>query len=753
MKNPLNKRIKHEFKSEIGKYIVIFLFLVGTIGFVSGYIVADNSMQIAYNESFTKQNIEDGHFDLYFGLGDELKEKIEVLGVKLYDNSYKELTLSKATYRIFRLRKEVNLISLMEGSMPQKEGDIVIDRLFAQNNGIEIERSLKLGSRLFKVCGFVAFSDYSALFKNNTDLMFDAQNFTVAAVCDDDYNALATDGETKSYSFKFNDQTMNETARRQKNEELMKYIAQNAVITNYIAREDNNAINFTGDDMGSDKSMVTWLLYIIIAIMAFIFAVTTSNTIDREASVIGTLRASGYTKKELLEHYLILPVCVTGVGAVLGNILGYTIFKFVVAQMYYGSYSLPTYQTVFSAYAFVMTTVVPCFIMLFVNLLILKHKLSFSPLEFLRHDLKKRKNQKAAKLPNFRFINRFRLRVLLQNRQSYAILLVGILFSNLLLMFGLMMTPLLENYRSTITSTMISSYQYILKAPQETTQKRAEKFAATSLNLATESIKSNEELTVYGAQENSKYLKLDFEKFKTEKNGVYVSSGVLDKFKIKIGDSITLKERFEDKTYVFKIIGSYYYPASLCLFMPINSFRTVFETENDYFTGYFSNSRITDIDSNYIASKITQKDLTVVSDQLQSSVGSMFPLLSGFAVLMFVLMVYLLSKIILEKNSISISMVKILGYNKKEIASLYIASTAVAVLASTLISLPVSSFIIEKIYRVMMFDYPGWMTLYIAPSVYVKIVLFSLVGFAVTGAIQISKISKIPMNEALKNRE
>ncbi len=44
--------------------------------------------------------------------------------------------------------------------------------------------------------------------------------------------------------------------------------------------------------MGGDKAMVEVLLYILIAIMAFIFAVTTNNTIVKEASVIGTLRAS-----------------------------------------------------------------------------------------------------------------------------------------------------------------------------------------------------------------------------------------------------------------------------------------------------------------------------------------------------------------------------------------------------------------------------------------------------------------------------
>ncbi len=37
-------------------------------------------------------------------------------------------------------------------------------------------------------------------------------------------------------------------------------------------------------------------LYIVIAIMAFVFGITISNTIAKESNVIGTLLASGYTK-------------------------------------------------------------------------------------------------------------------------------------------------------------------------------------------------------------------------------------------------------------------------------------------------------------------------------------------------------------------------------------------------------------------------------------------------------------------------
>ena len=60
MKNPLRKRLPRELKGELGKYLVVFILMVLTIGMVSGFLVADGSMRIAYDQSFEKYNIEVG---------------------------------------------------------------------------------------------------------------------------------------------------------------------------------------------------------------------------------------------------------------------------------------------------------------------------------------------------------------------------------------------------------------------------------------------------------------------------------------------------------------------------------------------------------------------------------------------------------------------------------------------------------------------------------------------------------------------
>ena len=62
MRSPLNKRLFRETSWRIWKISGHFILMTLTIGMVSGFLVADGSMIQAYEESFEKYNIENGHF-------------------------------------------------------------------------------------------------------------------------------------------------------------------------------------------------------------------------------------------------------------------------------------------------------------------------------------------------------------------------------------------------------------------------------------------------------------------------------------------------------------------------------------------------------------------------------------------------------------------------------------------------------------------------------------------------------------------
>ena len=771
MKSPLRKRIPRELKGEFGKYLVVFLLMVLTIGFVSGFLVADGSMLKAYDESFDKYNIENGNFRTAEKVYRSQWKDIEAAGVTLYENYYIEEDLDNgSTMRFFKNREKVNKVCLMKGEMPSGQGEIAIDRMYADNNSLQVGDTLIRGKKSWKITGLVALSDYSALFQNNNDSMFDSVKFGVGIVTPEEFETLDQEKLQYNYAWIYNQQPKDEKEEKKVSEDLMEDIGNVVTLEAFVPRYLNQAIIFTGDDMGGDKAMVVMLLYIVIVIMAFVFGITISNTIRKEAGVIGTLRASGYTRRELIFHYMTLPVLVTLAGALIGNILGYTVFKGVCAGMYYGSYSLPTYVTVWNAEAFLLTTVVPIIIMILINYAVLRYRLQLSPLKFLRRDFSGKKQKRAVYLsPKIGIFSRFRLRVIFQNVSNYLVLFVGVIFANLLLFFGMLLPSALDHYQLEIQGNMLAKYQYMLSVPASvssgnkldgmlslleyymdtrTDNKDAEKFSAYSLNTMPGKYKS-EEIVLYGVEPDSQYIHADL-----SGDGVYISSAYADKFRIKKGDIITLKEKYEKDEYSFKVDGIYDYTASLCAFMERDKLNEVFDLGDDYFGGYFSDTEIKDIDSKYIGSVIDLESLTKISRQLDVSMGDMMGMMYGFSVIIFLVVIYLLSKVIIEKNAQAISMTKILGYTDGEISRLYILSTSLVVVICLLLSLPIERQIMEVLFREMMLSsISGWITMWVDPMIYVKMMAIGIATYAVVAVLEFRRIRHVPMDEALKNVE
>lgn len=785
--NPLIKRIPKELIGDWKKYLIVFAFLVLTIGFVSGMYVANESMMKAADESVTKYEREDGHFEWSEKADSDLIKDVEsgeqvdmsaITGkeeedasdvpVIIYENFFRNEKedsnndgKNDGTVRVFAKTDNINLACVLDGRLPENENEIAVDRMHADNVDMKVGDTIRVGGEKFEVVGLIAYVNYSTLHEKTTDLMFDAIKFDVAMVTDEGFDRL---GESihYAYAWKYKDAPADEKEEKALSDDFRKVLAAQTMLhgnelKDYVPSYGNPAINFATDDMGSDMSMGGVILDILIIIIAFIFGVTISNTISKESSTIGTLRASGYTRGELVRHYLSMPVIVTFLAAIVGNILGYTVFKNVVVGMYYNSYSLPTYETVWNPDAFVKTTVVPIILMFVVNLIVIVRMLRHTPLQFLRHDLKKSKRKKAIRLPHWKFMSRFRVRIMFQNISNYLILFVGICFIMVMLAMAVGMPDTLTYYQKHASNLMFTKYQYVLKTYQNadgsivtTDNEDAENFAMKSLVKRSDAL--DEEISTYGVVDDSQYIKIsDLESL--EKNEVYISNSYADKYGIAIGDTIKLEEKYTDDTYNFKVCGIYDKCQSIAVFMPIDQYREVFDLDDDAFSGFFSDAKITDIDSDMIASTITKRDITKMCDQLDHSMGSYMQYFQVLCILLSMAMIYLLTKLIIEKNENAISMTKILGYENREIASLYLLSTTIVMIVIDVLTVAVGVWVMNFAWKEILMTYSGWFSFHMETISYVKMFAFVLIGYVIVMLLDFQRIKKIPMDQALKNVE
>ncbi len=751
MKNPLNRRLPRELKSEFGKYLVIFLFFIMVISLVSGFLVADTSLHTAYLDAFDKYNIEDGNFAYAEEASDDAIAAIEKDGkVKVYANFYKEEDTDdfESTFRAFGERNDIDKVCLLDGDMPKADTDVAIDRLYAKNHDLEIGDKFGVAGKDLTISGIVALSDYSTLYQNASDMMFDNDKFGVGVMTDAGFAALRENHLHYNYSWSYDTAPEDDAEAKDMAEDLMPILAENGMLTNFLPEYLNQAIIFAGDDMGGDMSMILAFLYIVIVILAFVFSITISNNITKEANVIGTLRASGYSRGEMVRHYLIMPMLVLLVAAVVGNVLGYTWLEQIFANQYLASYGLTTYEVLLNPQAFVLTTVIPLILLFIINFVMLTVKMRISPLQFIRRDLSKRKKKKAFRLnTKIPIMRRFQMRVIFQNFPNHVMIFFGVFFANFILMFGMILQPMMVHYQNTITDNVLSAYQYILKTPAETETDGAEKFCFGSLDTLPEK-RSSESVSLYGVKPDSDYVKLHSSGKKVD-----ISTAYAEKYGVEKGDTITLKDPYGSDKYKFEVGGIYDYPSTIAVFMEQDLFRQTFDYDSDYFNAYFSDQKIKDIDDALISTEITVDDLTKTSRQLIRSMGSMMNLFLVFGALMFVLILYLLSKIIIEKNAQSISMVKILGYNNREINRIYLHSTTIVVILCILITIPISSLVMKEVVEVVFFEYSGWITYYMPAVTYVEVAASGIICYAIVAFLLNRKVKKIPMSDALKNVE
>ncbi len=688
--------------------------------------------------------------------------------VKIYENFYRNESedndrdgAADGTVRVFTKTESVNLACLLSGRFPETGDEIAIDRMHADNVGITVGDSIAVGAQSYRVVGLIAYVNYATLHEKTTDFIFDALKFNVAMVTREGFDRLRSSVHY-AYAWHYDTPATDEQQEKALSDSFLPALLTQTVthenaLVDYLPGYANSAIHFAADDMGSDMAIGGVLLDILIVLIAFIFAVTVSNTIAREAKTIGTLLASGYTKGELVRHYLAMPVIVTLFAATAGNALGYTVFKNVVVGMYYNSYSLPTYETLWNPRAFLKTTLIPVALMFAVNLVIIVKELRHSPLDFLRGDLKKSRRKRAVRLPRWTFFSRFRLRILLQNIPNYLILLFGVFFITVLLAMAVGMPHTLAHYQENAGSMMFANYQYILRSyedaegnPISTEADGAEPFCLKSLQRKSDTM--DEEISVYGIVEDSRYVQIPGMAALRE-GEVYISDSFREKYGISLGDRITLTEKYENKTYSFQVAGFYDKSLNLSVFLPMAHFRTVFGWEPDAFSGYLSDGVLPDLDADNVATVITLQDITKMCDQLDHSIGAYLEYFQVLCILLSAVMIYLLTKIILEKNENAISMTKILGYENGEIARLYLVPTTLVVLAADAVCVFLGARVMRELWKAMMAGYSGWFSFRVDVAGYGKMFLFVLAGYLIVACFDFRRIRKIPMETALKNVE
>ena len=396
--------------------------------------------------------------------------------------------------------------------------------------------------------------------------------------------------------------------------------------------------------------------------------------------------------------------------------------------------------------------------MLLINYTYLIKSLKYSPLDFLRHSISKKKYRKIQPFKAASFKTRFRVRVLINSIGDYIIMAIGIFTISLLLFYAFSASPTFDKFSKASSTGLVSKYQYILKSPvplkaigsDSSIKEQAEKFTISSASVYMRIRKNNEEISTMGISDDSRYFK-ELRLPKDEKH-VVISDGLAKKAEKDVGDYIKIKNEITGKTQKYKISAIFKYEPALTAFFPREQMNKILGKEEDYFNGYLSDEKL-EINERFLATTVDKETVSDAGKTLKNIVGPMIDVFTYASLTFFFVFIFILTKIIINKNRLSIAYLKIFGYMRREISLIYIMPTTVVLILTFILSWPLQKKLLGYISFVAFSKFAGYFELAISNTLFFKAFGYALLIYILVCIGQVYNISKINYGEVLKNRE
>lgn len=518
-------------------------------------------------------------------------------------------------------------------------------------------------------------------------------------------------------------------------------------LTAFVSSEDNPRVGASIDDVMINKVAGMVAGVIIMILFTYVISVFVVHSIEQESSVIGALYALGVKRKQLMLHYLVLPVIITFLGGVAGCLIGFSPMgvdsQAKDAVVYF---SMPSLEPVYPVYLLIYGLVMPPLAAIVVNYLVISKKLKRTALSLMRKE-ENAKNIKEMNLGRMGFVSRFQIRQILRELRSAAAILGGMFICLLVLMIGLNCYVLCENFRAASVQETKYEYLYSYKYPTEEIPEGGLEGYMESLKK--EAFGYNMEVAILGLTKENPYFEA---RVTNKKNELVISSAVASKFSIKKGEKLVLTDEVNDRDYAFTIVDIIPYNSALYAFMDIDAMRELFEQEEDYFNVVFSKEPL-EIESGRLYATTSKQSIEEASEIFVEMMWPMIIMMTTVAAIIFLVVMYLMMKVMIDRSAFSISLMKVFGYRKREIKKLYLDGNFFVVAVGALVCLPLSKVVMDALYPYFISNVAIGLDIAFSWQMYASIYVAIIVLYLVINQLLVKRLAKVNLAEILKNRE
>lgn len=543
----------------------------------------------------------------------------------------------------------------------------------------------------------------------------------------------------------------------------------------------NSNVGYNNLDSSSDivagVSRVFPVFFILIA--ALVCITTMTRMIDEERTQIGTLKALGYTDREIMNKYLIY----SGSGAVLGCALGIAAGSTIFPQILWKAYCImlsiqPNVVLTVNWPLSLAVLVTYTAIMLFVTWWCCHKTLAENPAELIRPKAPEAGKQIfVEKLPFWKrisFLNKVTIRNIFRYKQRLAMMLIGIGGCTALLLTGFGLRDSISNVAA-YQFENVTKYDMSVYFREEPSERQQDKFikavehdASNRMFYHQSSVEvdfDNRVKEVYllsGGDEMTEFI--DFHKGETPlslpgKNQVLLSSGVAENLGIRQGDEVILRnsDLEELRLTVSAIYDNHVYNYAIVSPETITEqwgrepeYQMAFICVKDGADVHALGAAISDL--SFVMNVAVSEDLAATVGRMMEALDLVVWVIVFCAGLLAVTVLYNLTNININERIREIATIKVLGFNAAETAAYVFKENLALTVVGTLLGLVFGKLLLIFVMSQIKIDMV-WFTVLTEPVSYLWSIGLTLLSALVVDLVFYFRLDKINMAEALKSVE
>lgn len=743
----LNMQLLRDLRSQWSRYLASALLILLGIVVSAGMAAGNGSALNTAKDAQDTGNVEDGYLELTAELTNDQLTSLRNKGLTFERAEFTDVSAAdNSTVRVYENRSTIDRINLESGALPTANDEIALEQTYARAHNLKVGDTLDLDGTRLTITGIGSTPDYATVVARPTDTAADPNEFGTAFTAVSTVESLAKQGNTltTTYVYLLGDSDMEATDIVSEISNALRDHAGTAQVSSYLEHDDNPRIVTVIDDQTVTVQAAYIAGFVALVLIAYVLSVLTADNIRRQSPVIGTFYALGITRRELIAHYMLLPVILAAVCAVAGTVGGFLAAPAMQNATTY--YSIPALGSVVSPGVIAYGILTPLITVTLVSFLVLRRKLAKEPLQLLRRDTGQRPPSRAT-LESLPFTFSFRLRSFMRAWTTYVLMLLGVVLSLLLMVFSFGMHDSVVSYADDVREDIDFEVVYVFLGAPPTSPDGAETATLRSAKLVGAE-GAGASLSVIGIGKDTQYFDVDLSG--TDETHVLISKAASLRYGYEVGDEFTLDPTDTDNRKVV-VAGIVDYP-QMAVFGEHEDVNSLLGLDRGSSNAIVSGTVNDDLD-NQAQSVISRSDMITSVNTFTQAMRPTILVLFIASIGLFIIVMFLLMRMVVDREQYSISLMKALGYDEAKVGHLYLGNYVLLVLLSLTVGLPLSVAIMRPTWQYMISSLATAFPFTTSSRSVILIVVIVLATYGVVRFLSGRHLRGVDVTEILKDRE